>query len=314
MKRVWAFIIILIMGSVIKVQAESMLELNDSIIEFDNITNYNLQGFTTINNYLFMVLDEYEDTKSIIKVYNLNDGKLIKSYEYGSLGHANDVTYNSKNNLIYVLQSGGFNKVFIFDGDSFEYKETISISLPLRSITYIDDLDKYAGRTVATGFMFNNDFSLSSKIPFIVGMNFSNKIGRQGWAYYNGYIYYANWSWKRFGGDGSNMIFIYDLNGNKIDSLRTKVNIGEIEDIAFYNNKMILGFNSYDNKIKFYMEDIPEVKILEVSQDVDEEAVDNTNMEDNENNNNVIYILISLLFFIIVIGIGIFSIIHKKSV
>lgn len=303
MKKVW-FFIILLMCSVIKVYAESMLELNDSIIEFDNIAHYNLQGFTTVNNYLFMVLDGYDDTKSIIKVYNLNNGKLIKSYEYGSLGHANDVTYNSKTNLIYVLQSGGFNKVFIFDGDNFEYKETISVSLPLRSITYIDDLDKYAGRTVASGFMFNNDLSLSSKIPFVVGMNFSNKIGRQGWAYYNGYIYYTNWSWKRFGGDGSNMIFIYDLKGNKVDELRTSVDIGEIEDISFYNNKMVLGFNSYDGKIKFYMENIPEVKTFNEFQEIDEE--DNTNIEDNVNNKNIIYILISILFIAVLVIIIIF--------
>lgn len=311
MKRVWLFIIILIISWGIEVQAESMLNLKDVIIEFDNISNYNLQGFTTVNNFLFMVLDEYEDTKSIIKVFNLDNGKLVKTYDYGSLGHANDVTYNSNNNLIYVLQSGGFNKVFVFNGDNFEYKETINISLPLRSLTYIDDLDKYAGRTIATGFMFNNDLSLSSNIPFVMGMNFSNKVGHQGWAYYNGFIYYTNWSWIRLGGDGSNIIYIYDLKGNKVDELKTKNDIGEIEDIAFYDNKMILGFNSYDDKIKFYIEDIPDVNILDVSQEVEDDLEDKDTSE--KDNDNMKYVLIGTLF-IVIINIIIIYFIHKKEI
>ena len=105
-------------------------------------------------------------------------------------------------------------------------------------------------------------------------MNLSSEVGRQGWTYYKGLIYYANWSWVSHGGTGTNALFIYDLDGNKYTSIYTDESIGEIEGVDFYNNKMILGFNGYDKKIKFYVSDIPSVEKETKKQEIiKEEAV-----------------------------------------
>lgn len=265
------------------------IDLNNEIISFDKIENFNLQGFTTTDKYLFLVLVERDDKSSIIMIYNLDDYKLVKTIFYSSLGHANDVTYNRKTNKIYVLRGNGSSLVDVFNGESFQYEETIDVKLPIRSITYVDTKDEYYVRTVATGFRLDNKFKLASKIPFVIGMNFNNDIGRQGWQYYNGYIYYANWSWVRLGGDGSNIIYIYNLEGKEMDYLHTSRDIGEIEGISFYKDKMILGFNGYDNKVKFYIRDIPPVLEKEKKEKI------NNDKEEIKNYNILIYIVLIFL-------------------
>lgn len=290
------------------VYADEQIILNNPVIEFDKIPNFGLQGYAVVKDKLFMVLEGYDDTKSIIKVYDLNSYKELLSYDYGRLGHANDVTYNNNNNKLYVIAGGGSDEVFIFNGDTFKYEETISIGLPVRSITYINDYDRYAVRMVSTGYVYENDFTLTSKFPFVIGMNLGSEVGRQGWTYYNGLIYYANWSWKSKGGNGTNAIFVYNLSGNKYSSIYTDDSIGEIEGVDFYNNKMILGFNGYDKKIKFYVTDIPKVEKL-VEEEVKTEEPKIVKKKKYE-----LYIIISVFSLAIVIIIIFVIFRHKKKV
>ena len=289
------------------VYADETLILEEPVISFERPNQYGLQGYSVVKDKLFMVLEGYDDTKAIIKVYDLNNYKEITSYEYGSLGHANDVTYNSKNNKIYIIASSGSDKVFIFNGDTFQYEDSFNIGLPVRSITYIDKYDRYAVRTVASGFMYNNKFELVNKFPFIIGMNFSTDVGRQGWTYYNDIIYYASWSWVSQGGSGANILFRYDLKGNRLNNIYTQDDIGELEGIDFYNNKMILGFNGYDKTVKFYINDIPIID----DQIQKEIIVEDVEIHEKENYN--IYFVIGIITIIIFL-IVIFIFRHKKKV
>ncbi len=253
------FIFFLFISFKLCVYADTTLDIVDPFYSFSNIDNYGLQGFTVVKDKLFIVLVGNNDTESIFKIYDLKLKKEIKSIKFSSVGHANDVAYNSKTNEILVVAGSGSHKVLIFDGDTFEYKDSITLSLPIRSMTYIYNKDKYAVRTVANGYFYNNDYSLFNKFPFVMAMNFETDVGRQGWEYYNDYLYYATWSWIRLGGDGSNTIYVYDLDGNLRDKLHTLEGIGELECVSFYDDKMILGFNGYDERINFYISDIPDV-------------------------------------------------------
>ena len=127
-------------------------------------------------------------------------------------------------------------------------------------------------------------------------MSFNSEVGRQGWTYYNDYIYYANWSWVSAGGDGTNIIFIYNLDGDRFESLYTDDTVGEIEGIDFYNNKMILGFNGYDSTIKFYIHDIPEVIPLP-----DEEEIVEAPIVEKKNYTIYIFLGIGLLIVLIIV-------------
>lgn len=276
MKKICLFIILLF--SFIKVNALVEIDLKDPIIRFEKIDDYVLQGFTSVDNKLFTVFIDPTEQRPLIQVFDLDTKKLIKSFVTNSVGHANDVTYNNKENKIYVLHGNGFSLLHVFDGTTFDYLNDIKVPLPIRSITYVEDRDIYAVRTISTGFYFKNDFTLKSKAPFIIGMNMSSDVGRQGWTYYKGLIYYSTWSWVRLGGDGTNTIHVYDLSGNKLDVITTPGEIGELEDVVFYNDKMILGINTYDDYIEFYEVDIPKITIQnKVTEDDIEEALEESN-------------------------------------
>ncbi len=272
MKKI-CLIIFLLCSFIIRVNALISFELKDPFISFDKEEDFNLQGFTTVDNKLFCVFIDPNDSKSRIKIFDLDTNKLIKSFDYTSLGHANDVAYNSKENKIYVLHGAGKKELHVFDGKTFEYIEDKQTSIPLRSFTYIDDKDLYAGRSISVGFYFDNNYQMVQKVPFIMGLNFTSDVAKQGWTYHKGMLYYSTWSWIRKGGNGTNTIYVYSLSGDARDKIITEGNIGELEDVDFYDEKIILGINTYDNHVQFYKYDIPEIKkiVKEEIEDVQEQ-------------------------------------------
>lgn len=271
------------------------LEFNptNKIISIPEIYGFYLQGFTTVDDKIFAVIIADDESKCIFKVFDINDNKEIFSKTEKSVGHANDVTFNNKDNRIYIVHGGGTDIVHVYD-TNYNYIEDVHFTLPIRSLTYVDDKDIYLARTVSNGYSYNSDYSLKNNFPFIIGMNFSTDIARQGWEYYNNYLFYANWSWIRLGGDGTNYIRIYDLYGNRLDVLNTNDSYGELEDIAFYDNKMVLGFNSYNNTIDFYLEDIPEFNtVVEIEEEEVKEEIS------NDKNYNYVYFIIGFVIFFI---------------
>ena len=146
--------------------------------------------------------------------------------------------------------------------------------LPIRSITYIPDREAYAVRVISSAYYLDKDFKLINKKPFIFGMDFKLDSCRQGWAYKDGKLFYATWSWIRKGGDGSSKLIVYNTSGKKLDQFVTNSHLGELEDIAFTNDKMILGFNGYDNYVAFYLEDIPKVEEKPIKIDKEERKDD----------------------------------------
>ena len=307
MKKYFIFIIFLFSIFISNINAID-IELYNKVIEFDQEDGFSLQGFSSNEKYLFMILINDDESKSMIKVYDINNYNLVFSNTGSSLGHANDVTYNSKDNMFYVAISGGSEIVYRFNGDDFSYVDSIDIGLPIRSITYIDDLDKYAVRLITSGYILDNEFN-KELVPFVFGLNIAPDVGRQGWTYYNNLIYYCNWSWLRMGGDGSNTIQIYDLKGNYIDKLHTNNTVGEIEGVSFSNNKMIYGFNEYEGKVAFYVEDIPDIEIPEIILDNLDNTIDND--DDDEIKNNIIY---DYIWYIIGFIVGILSIYMIKII
>jgi len=271
MKKKYLFLFFLLFMA-IKVQALVELDLDEPIIRFEKENDYVLQGFTIVDDNLFTVFIEETEEKPLIKIFNIKNKKLVKELKPNSVGHANDVTYNSKEKKIYIVNGNGKDVVHVFDAISYE-QSIVKLPLPIRSMTYIEDKDLYAVRMVSTGFYLNSDLSLKSKFPFVIGMNFSSDVGRQGWAHYDGLLFYSTWSWIRLGGDGTNTIYVYSISGDSLDKIITDSNIGELEDVAFYNDKMILGFNTYDDYIEFYSVDVPKVNRKIVKEQDDEEVI-----------------------------------------
>jgi len=250
MKKIY-YLLFLFSFLLIKVNALE-IDLKNPFIKFPKEGEYVLQGFTTVEDKLFTIFINPMEDKPIIKIFKIDDGSLVKSFSIQALGHANDVTYNNNEKKIYVVNGNGEKIVHVLDGETYKYLETKTINLPIRSMTYVSDRDLYAVRTVSVGYFLDNKFVATSNLPFIVGMNFRQDVARQGWAYNDGMLYYSTWSWIRFGGNGTNTIYVYTVDGDTVGRITTKAGIGELENVSFYEDQMILGINTYDDFIEFY--------------------------------------------------------------
>ena len=282
-KKVLLFIITLFIGSIVYA---TELNVENKIISFPKIEDYVMQGFAVVKDKLFVTFVKKDNVHAYIQVYDLDDYSLYKEYPYQGIGHANDIAYNNKTNEILVLHGNGSHMVSIFDGDDFEFKKNVKVPLPIRGISYNEEEDMYIVRTINSGFKFNSDYTLKSKIPFITAMDYSYDVASQGWTYYDGQIYYAKWSWIRHGGDGTNTIKVLDLSGSTKDELVIDGELGELEDVGFYNGQMILGFNGYEDVIKFYTCDIPEIP----REIIDTSEVKEINAEKKKNSPLILFI------------------------
>ena len=249
------------------------ITLTNEIIHFDKYKDFDLQGFTVTDKYLVAILISDDENESIIKVYDKENFTEIKSIYGGSLGHANDITYNNENNLLYVIDNGN-KDVHLFEATSLKYLKTIESDITLRSLTYVEDKDYFVARNFTTGYILDSDLKLVSQKPFIIGLNVSSNIARQGWAYWQDKIYYATWSWIRMGGDGTSTIYVYNLKGNKLDELKIAKEAGELVDVAFMDDMILLGFNGYDNYVSFYLEKLDDKPTELVLEQPDEKIED----------------------------------------
>ena len=286
------------------VLASQNIEVNNKVISFNNIENYNLQSFTIVDDRIIIVLVNYDNNAGIIKEYSLINYKEIKSINIDSVGHANGITYNKNNKQLYILHADGDDTIYIYDSNTLEYIDKVRVNLPIRSIAYVEEEDNYLVRTYITGYKLDNNFKLVSKMPFISNLVSNYDVARQDWTYYKGKLYYANWSWKRLGGDGANIIYVYNIKGKLLDTLFTKDNLGELEDIDFYDNKMVLGFNGYDDKVNFYLEDLVEINDIVIE---DKEEIK------DENNNKQFYIYLLVIPTILFIFILTLFMIRKRK-
>ncbi len=291
--------IILLLFFFISIVSAKEIDVQNRIITIPHISDYRVQGFTCIDDKIVVAFIDYDETKSILKLYDISNGNELKSVFSNSIGHANDIAYNPNTDYLYIVHGGGTNIVHVYDTD-LNYIKDVDAQLPIRSLTYIYDNDSFAARTVASGFFYHNDLTLKSSIPFVIGMNFSSDLARQGWEYYDGYIFYANWSWVRLGGDNSNLIYVYDLNGNQVDYFHTGDTLGELEDVSFYNDQMVLGFDA-ENSVDFYLEDIPEI-----SHPIDEVVIKKEDVGLSK------YIVYGIICFIVLILFIFFIIIKKR--
>ena len=298
----YLFILFFLLANI--VLANQNIEVNNKVISFNNIENYNLQSFTIVDDRIIIVLVNYDNNEGIIKEYSLINYKEIKSINIDSVGHANGITYNKNNKQLYILHADGDDTIYIYDSNTLEYIDKVRVNLPIRSIAYVEEEDNYLVRTYITGYKLDNNFKLVSKMPFISNLVSNYDVARQDWTYYKGKLYYANWSWKRLGGDGANIIYVYNIKGKLLDTLFTKDNLGELEDIDFYDNKMVLGFNGYDDKVNFYLEDLVEINDIVIE---DKEEIK------DENNNKQFYIYLLVIPTILFIFILTLFMIRKRK-
>lgn len=283
-KKLLIIVIIILLFSIKNTYALSRSEL--TVLNLEPITNINkpkgftsVQGGTTTDKYIITLMindSENSNGKAAIMVLNKNNYKLVRLVENPiieyDLGHANDCTFNSKTNELFVLSGRKIN-VIDLENDSFELKRQIKLGYYYHGLGYDEDNDQYVlARGVEGGAIFE---VRDSKFSIIREFKVKTNLTKQSLTIYKGNIYYVCYEAGMLTKhqtvyDGvlkrkENLIYVYDLKGNKkriyyIPFDYRNIIFGEIENISFNNSQMLIQFN-HANKAGYFTAKYPnEVK------------------------------------------------------
>ena len=183
----------------------------------------------------------YND-RTLLRIYDKNTGKKVNDIIDNFL-HAGGMTYNSKENKIYVALGHGSNKYSYFKvgnlaKDKKIYnKTTRNSSKPLTGIAYDEYLDKYYISSGNTIFVMNGNLKYEKRITRIRGSY--QDIGA-----YKGIIL-ATYS------NRLNAIDLYrESDGAYIGSYKFNIPGFEIESVDYYKDNVFFVFGNINGKNK----------------------------------------------------------------
>ena len=181
------------------------------------------QGACTDGEYAYFALPNGATT--MLK-YDLKNWQLVKKKTGLVLGHANDMTYNSKKNYIAVSHNAPeYNIISIVDPETLKVTESYEIKLKIYSIAYCEKLDCYFVG-ISGGYNFaklDSEFNVVKKYKGV-----KSGYVRQGADCDDQYIYFTQ-------SGGSNIVVVYDLNGKYVDDFALSSD-NEVENIFHIGN------------------------------------------------------------------------------
>ena len=130
------------------VKKAEIIKYKHENIQYDGFIYKQLQGFTvTKDKLVFISSNNNNRPKSVLYSYKLNNLNNLFKKEYGTTGHGNGMTYNSKTNKVLVVGPYEYSKVYMYNGDSLvKEKEYPSETYPQYSaIGYDYNDDLYVG-------------------------------------------------------------------------------------------------------------------------------------------------------------------------
>lgn len=274
-KKLIKLILIIILISSIKCHALTKSELTtlnlDGISTIDKPENYtSVQGGTTTDKYIITIFinqNEDSDGKCAIMLLNKDNYKQvrlpnnpIKEYNFG---HANDATYNSLTNELVVLSGKKLNFLDLND-DKFTLTRKVDLEYYYHGVGYDNESNQYVlARSIENGTLFeirNDNFEI------IDTFELKTNLTHQSLTIHQGNIYYVCYEAGRVNQyqtvyDGllkrkENLIYVYNMEGKKqtiyyIPYSYKEVIFGEIENISFNNDKMLIQFN-HANKAGYF--------------------------------------------------------------
>ena len=217
-----------------------------------------LQGFTvTKDKLVYLSSNNNNREKSVLYSYKLNSIHNLYKKEYGTTGHGNGMTYNSKTNKVLVIGPHEYQKVYMYNGDSLlkekEYPKEAYPQYTAIGYDYNDDL--YVGHFSKKLFLADSQ-NMKKLYEFGVQMFEAG----QDLEYYNGYTYYcttdlsapSKYQTYSFYKKMDNIIYVYDMNLDKNKNPTKNFGrlvqrlfisgLGELEGISFRGGYVYFGF------------------------------------------------------------------------
>lgn len=215
-------------GTDIQVSLEKKL----SIPQDDRYESLHLQGGGTDGRYgyylMLETLDSGDGRTKLVKV-DLESWEIVAEVHDLELGHANDLTYDPRQNRLIVTPCGP--KLYVLDADSLAVTEALTLDTQQYSLEYHPGKDRYVAGISNSydGAVLDGSFQLLQTHTGVF-----NRGVRQGMTCDDNYIYYLRY------GTSNNYIVVYDWEGNYITCLTLPM-VGEAENLFIRGDKFILG-------------------------------------------------------------------------
>ena len=228
------------------------LKLADGdLLRDEEFGEYTPQGGCTDGTFIYRAFVKADEEPTILQKLTL-DGQLVLSVANTSYGHANDMTYCSKDGLLYIAHSSSTNIVYKVNPDTLALVDTINVGPTIWGIAYNEVDDVFVLGNVGAAYLsvYTYDFEFMYRIK--PQNAFSGSV-RQGITCDGNYIYVNldNAYGTQIGNDQGSRVMIYTWNAMFIKSYF--INIKEIEFMAINGSEMIIGTyegrNVADNKV-----------------------------------------------------------------
>ena len=238
------------------------LKLDDAYRLRDDITDtYTPQGGCTDGTYIYRAMVEHDDKPAKIQKLDLF-GNIVTERTLDVLGHANDMTYCSKDGYIYVAHSSSTSIVYRLNRDTLALVDTLNIGRTIWGIDYNATYDLFVLGGVGDAYLsiYTYDFKFMYRIK---EENAFTGMVRQGITCTDNYIFVAldNAYGTVEGNDMGSRIMVYTWNALFIKSYF--LDIKEIEFAAVLDGELIIG--TYEGRDE---EDIKSGRLFKVPYDL----------------------------------------------
>lgn len=220
-----------------------------------------MQGGCVTEDYAYMAMINTADydTKAAgcyIYKYDVKTWKLVKRSKVLMLDHANDITYNPDNNMLYVSHCYvDSKKISLIDADTLELKTSIwSDSTGLYAFDYNEENNLFVGGTgKSTTMIYKNQLNGTQMITSGRIQGITTQMTTQGICSDANYVYHVMFTTSASPDEPYNAIFIYDLDAKKLaHNVRLSISGQEPENISIVNGEFYIGCNASGSACDIY--------------------------------------------------------------
>lgn len=197
-------------------------------------TEATVQGACTDGKYAYYAV---QGSRTVILKYDIKTWQLKKKKAVTGIGHANDMTYNSKEKFIVVAHNAPeYKTVSVIDPKTLEVTQTAELKVGIYSIAYIEKSDRYVVG-ISGGYKFaflDKNFKVKKRFKGV-----ETGYTRQGCDCDDDYIYFLQ-------SGGSNVVVVYDYSGRQVDMIPLG-HTYEAENIFHVGKSFYLTLHYYGN-------------------------------------------------------------------
>ena len=209
------------------------VEIFTEIDSSDNkgVAYYGRQGGCYNGKNYYQAYHYTDRSPAVVAKQNLETGEIIYS-EPRIMGHANDMTYNSRLNQVVVCNNEKI--LLFFDADTLEFIKEVNLKTRLAAISYNPHNDTYTGYGNANIYTLDSEFNFIHTFAMKKTLSTSQGICSDETYVYNIYTPRVNYGYDCF-------VVIHDHNENYITTLEIAIpDKFEAENISIIDGQLYI--------------------------------------------------------------------------